>query len=272
MAIKQQEVKFKIHHCINDSSKGTIFYFPGGGFISSSAIDLPRYQLEAFTGLFDVVTVDYPLAPEMALKDILIKTKKAVSNFITNEFDNKINLSSIVFYGRSAGSYLVAYLCSQFMIEGKDYPQRLIMLYGYSDFNDEAFLTPSTYYQHRPALTAQEERQILALSDSPASRFQRVLLYIHARKTGRWLDYLSINKNNIHDYNLNEYLPNFPPTFLAYSKQDPDVNLHHSVNMEALIPKTQVFVSQSVDHMFDQKPNKETEHFMQQLLAFLSEV
>lgn len=264
-----QENIFSIHYCVNEKPKGTVFYFHGGGFVASSESDLPSYQFEALLNKFDMALVDYPLAPDVSLKDILAITEEAILSVIEANTHTDLHLDNIVFYGRSAGAYMAANLCSRFIRDNKRVPDQLIMLYGYTHFNDEAFNTPSPYYDSRVNLTVPQEKHILSLKKSPSSRYTRTLLYMQARKTGKWLDYLSITDDTINEYDVRAYLSSFPHTFLGYSKHDPDVDPSHSKLLEQFIPNTNVFVSDSKDHVFDQNLHAETEEFLKQLLSFL---
>lgn len=261
-----------IKYCTTTKSKGTLFYFHSGGFMASSAFDLPKYQFDQLNKIYDVVLVRYPLAPEVSLDIILKETKEAVVQMFHDQNYENLCEKSIIFYGRSAGAYLAAYLCSKLIKEGIRVPDKLILLYGYAHFNDEAFYAPLAYYQNKTTLTLQQEKQILSMKKSNISRFQRTLLYMNARKLGTWFDYLSIHQDSLKEYNLMDNLSSFPTTFLGYSKYDPDVDPNHSKILEQFIPNTSVFISDSKDHVFDQSQNEETKVFLKRLISFLDKV
>jgi acetyl esterase len=269
MENKHQDDMFSITYCTSSVVKGTLFYFHGGGFVASSAYDLPQYQLKELKERYDIVLVDYPLAPEVPLQSILQQTYRSIQKLLNQEINKDLHIESIVFYGRSAGAYMAMYLTSKLVEDKQRIPDQLILLYGYTHFNDEAFLKSSPYYQDKSSLTTQQEKDILSLKKTTTSRFQRTLVYMNARKTGKWLDYLSIKKDELDDYNLLNYLNYFPKTFIGYAFNDPDVDFEHSKVMERLIPDTHVFTSHSDNHMFDQDLNSETKQLMIQLIDFL---
>lgn len=256
-------------NCTGNQTKGTLFYFHGGGFVASSETDLPSFQLEALVRLYDVVLVDYPLSPEVPLMTILRKTTIAIEQALELDSQTNFNKETIVFYGRSAGAYLAAYVCSQFIKHNKKVPDKLILLYGYAHFNDEAFRTPSKYYKDRVNLTPNQEKEILSLKKSASSRFSRTLIYMQARKAGRWFDYLSISNEMLEELDVRKYVDRFPATLLAYSKHDPDVHPSHSQELAQMIPNIELFISESNDHAFDQIRNAETKIFLTKLIDFI---
>lgn len=249
----------------HETSKGTILYFHGGGFIASTPRDLPKYQIEYLKD-FDILLIDYPLAPQNGLKAIL----ESVESLVEEIFQDNINLKRpIFFYGRSAGAYIASYVYARRKYLNQVNVSGLILFYGYYHFEDEAFSLPSKYYQGKSRMNEQSVKQLVETKLTLSSRMNRTLVYMYAREKGLWLNYLGLEKVSFSDYNLESSLSHFPPTFLATSMDDPDVNVEFTKQMVRKIKEVTVFYSQSEDHMFDQTENDETRNLFSSIRLFL---
>ncbi|MDF2571720.1 MAG: hypothetical protein K0R55_3324, partial [Sporomusa sp.] len=109
----------------------TIIYFHGGGLLYGVRDDLPELYISQFLQSgYDFLALDYPLAPESKLDQILKSASDMLSFYLKN-FDTIFNLekNTYVLFGRSAGAYLSFMLCDM-LIKNKDLlPAALISLY-----------------------------------------------------------------------------------------------------------------------------------------------
>ena len=100
---------------VSPENKGTIFYIHGGGFCigDKDDEDYIRYQMELIDGGYNVVTVDYTLAPQDPYPAAGIQVNEAFKFFI-GEAQEKygIDPDRVVVCGNSAGSQLAGHLAN----------------------------------------------------------------------------------------------------------------------------------------------------------------
>jgi len=214
----------------NDSSaKATLLYFHGGGLLYGTRDDLPELYCELLVESgYNLLTVDYPLAPEVKLPTIVTCLKEAIDWFLQN-YQTTLGLknSTYFLFGRSAGAFLTYLLSAR-------YPQPeqkgLISFYGYYDLTNSAFSQPSSYYNQFPKiapLTAQA--LIYPKPITEVSINERFSLYLSGRQFGNWLSYLVNSPSEKETFSLTDTeLAKLPPAFLAHSSADQDVPVETS--------------------------------------------
>lgn len=259
---------YELIKSIHSKALGTILYFHGGGFMASTPYDLPKYQREYFKD-FDMFLIDYPLAPQNTLTSILESVESIVDQLFEDELYNQ---GPIIFYGRSAGSYMASYVYARRKAKNLKNASGLVLFYGYYHFEDNQFNQPSMYYRGKSRLDELSATQILEQKLTLSSRMNRLLVYMYAREKGRWLDYLGIDRNTISHFNLESTLVEFPLTFLAASIYDPDVNVEYTKQMVSQIKEVTVFYSQSNEHAFDQVEDEDTKHLFSSIVLFLQTI
>ncbi|WP_430611302.1 alpha/beta hydrolase [Enterococcus sp. DIV0876] len=252
--------------------KGTILYFHGGGFLYGYRNDLPKSYLQLFlTSGYSIFTFDYPLAPEASLMRIYQSTQKALQWFLHEGWQHSgLGNKDYVLFGRSAGGYLVSLLTAT---QPQAYQIGLIRFYGYQQILNQAFFTPSPYYQRFPTippLEVQELIQSVPLTEgSLATRFP---LYLSARQFGNWHTYLG--KRNELRY-LDQQLQNFkhyPPTFLAHCQEDPDVPIQASKTFAESLPCVKTEWLSDSAHDFDRQQNPTADYCYQKLIEWLDQL
>ncbi|MGX7148110.1 alpha/beta hydrolase [Enterococcus ureasiticus] len=214
----------------NDSStKATLIYFHGGGLLYGTRDDLPETYCELLTkNGYNLLTVDYPLAPEVKLPTIVTCLKEAIDWFLKN-YKTILGLenSNYFLFGRSAGGFLTYLLSARHRFEEQ---KGLISFYGYYDLTDPTFSQPSGYYNQFPKiapLAAQGLIQSRPITE--VSINERFSLYLSGRQFGNWLSYLVNTPSEKEDFSLTETeLTELPPTFLAHSSADQDVPVEAS--------------------------------------------
>lgn len=86
----------------------TIVWFHGGGFVSGRRSDVANY-LKILAGRgFNVVNVDYTIAPEAAYPTPIRQANKALAHLRANAGQLRINADKIVLAGDSAGAQIAA--------------------------------------------------------------------------------------------------------------------------------------------------------------------
>ncbi|MGM0216568.1 alpha/beta hydrolase [Enterococcus sp. AZ109] len=242
----------------------TILYFHGGGFLFGQRDDLPYINQLVENG-FNVLTLDYPLAPETKLVEIVSCLEEAIDWFLTHYADKlQLNNANFFLFGRSSGGYLASILTA------KGYKEQLglIRFYGYHDFDHASFTLPSPFYGRYPKVPPMEAQKIIGsqalAKDSLHARFP---LYLSARQYGTWLSYLGpIDEKLVVG---KERLQDFPPTFAVHCDQDPDVPVEASRQLAENSQHTLYIELKANEHDFDRKPNRQSDQVYDRLITWL---
>lgn len=233
----------------------TIVYLHGGGLLYGVRDDLPRPYLQMLLAAgYDVLAPDYPLAPESALPEILTVLQEQLEYYLQRDSrigEEKIN-NDYVLFGRSAGAYLAFMLAGRMAVA----PRALICLYGYTGLDVPEFAKPSAYYSKLAAVSiGQAEKLIGAAPVTYAPLESRLSLYIHARQTGRWPEYLGAQSEPQRFALTEAELKQLPPLFLAAATEDPDVPYRCSKALSRILPRAQMLTVYGSEHDFDRNTN-----------------
>lgn len=255
----------------NSGTKATLLYFHGGGLLYGNRDDLPeKYcQLLVENG-YNLLTVDYPLAPEVKLSTIYNCLKKSIDWFLKN-YHTTLGLDKpdYFLFGRSAGGFLT------YLLSARHYfPEQkgLISFYGYSNLTIPAFNQPSSYYNQFSKiapLTAQElihSKPVVEVSIN-----ERFSLYLSGRQFGNWLSYLVSTTSEKEAFSLTDAeLSKLPATFLTHSAADHDVPVKASRTASSKIPAVMYVEIEKLPHDFDNDlTNGEGLRVYQELIAWL---
>lgn len=249
-----------------DSKKATILYLHGGGFLFGDRDDLPELYLNSFLeNGFNVLTFDYPLAPETTLTEIIHCLEEAISWYLKN-YQTKLNLSNSDFFlfGRSAGGYLAS------LLTNNNYKQQLglIRFYGYHQLEHMDFVLPSSFYNRFPKVPPHEAQQLIqkqpVTDEVLAKRFP---IYLSARQYGNWLNYLGTITDEL---SLNsDQLKQFPPAFIVHCKEDPDVPPAASRQLSEAVKRSTLLELDLNEHDFDRAENPIADNVYQKLIRWL---
>ena len=230
----------------------TIIYIHGGGLMYGQRDDLPQEYIQNFLAAgYHFLALDYPLAPEAPLRDIYTETKKGIQWF-TEEYRSTLDITSDTFilFGRSAGAYLTLLLANDPELPD---PVKLISFYGYYSLNDPSFQKPSVYYKKYPIMPEKIIRKLIGPSPIAKGPLQtRYALYLYARQTGKWIEYLHATQEDCRNFSLTtDELQTLPPTFIAQSTDDQDVPYRIGKTLQASIPDSYFFSVTGLEHDFD---------------------
>lgn len=232
-----------IYSPLKQPAKAIIIYLHGGGMIFGSRKDLPEAYIRMLTEAgYQLISIDYPLAPEAPLSEILHETTQAVTWLC------KEHTEPIFIMGRSAGAYLA-------LSQALKHPQikGLIFFYGYYNLADIQMNRPSSFYsKFNPA-----DRKIAMDKRAPgviyeASLEERFPLYVYARQSGTWISMIVGPQDppSMYSYNVMD-LRKLPATFIASSKEDPDVPSQQSISLHAMVPQSELHLIDGSEHDFD---------------------
>lgn len=249
--IKGTDLHLHLYKSNHNRQEETIIYIHGGGFVYGSAHDLPdAYILQITQAGYDLILLEYPLAPEVKLGQILNSLESGVDWFITHAL-SKLDLKSTdyILFGRSAGAYLSALLSHRLQVK----PKALWLFYGYYSLQEAAFRVPSRHYLQYPKIEDAVAKQLMqpkVLVEGPKET--RFSLYIYYRQSGKWIFDILEDSENPADYSLTkEQLTKLPPAFLAASIGDADVPYRISKRMANTIPGAHLETIDSNEHDFD---------------------
>ncbi|GCF95264.1 esterase [Enterococcus florum] len=224
-----------IHLYMPETAKPQKFvvYFHGGGLVYGSKSDLPKKLAEVFLNKgFGVIALDYLLAPNSGLSDILAALKHTYKEIQ----DSYIKKAPFIFCGRSAGSYLMFLLTSELLKQQEALPDYLINFYGYTDLS--FIQTPRNL---NVPLIKEEMLPAFELEDSvwDDPQLQRYLLYLYGVQQNKLTEFYQAEST---DFALSaEQLAEFPPIFGSASTADQEVPFRYSKQLAKYHEKS-VFV------------------------------
>ncbi len=250
-------IKATFHQAHNNRKNISILYLHGGGLVYGNKDDLPKEYVQLFTDSgYDLIMLDYLLAPESPLEEIITNLETTINHF-TNHIYKDIGLPTpkYILFGRSAGAYLALLAAKRNNIMP---PSALILFYGYHSLKEAFFSTPNSHFLKMPRIPHSLISAIIEkkpLTNGPIQK--RYALYIYARQTGNWISLVApkIDSSSLSRYTLNnDDFKNLPPTFLAASTTDFDVPFEMSKIMSEAIPSSHLHLVQNKEHDFDRDP------------------
>lgn len=200
-----------------------------------------------------VVSVDYRLAPETKLPDIVEDVRDAyqwVREAGPASFGADPERIGIT--GESAGGYLTL-LCGTVL---QPRPKALASLFGYGDILGDWYAKPDAFYLQQPLVDENKARESVGTMPltEPAGPEVRWKFYLWTRQTGRWVQEVSgLDPEDDREalvrycpaYNVT---PDYPPTFLYHGTADTDVPCAQSEQM------AQALKAAGVEHEFFTHP------------------
>ena len=220
-----------------------ILWIHGGALIGGNRKDIRGEQLEFYLrNGFALVSIDYRLAPETKLPQIIADIRDAY-DWLHREGRPRFGFDSrrIVVAGHSAGGYLT--LMTGFCVSPR--PQALVSFYGYGDLIGGWYSRPDPFYcklapVEKDAAYASIGTEPVAdlslpgTSPDPRGRFQ---FYLYCRQHDLWpkevsgFDPDSESKQYVPFNPLWNVTPDYPPTLLLHGDLDTDVPYAQSVLM-----------------------------------------
>jgi acetyl esterase/lipase len=174
---------------------------------------------------FAQVSIDYRLAPETKLPDIIDDVREAF-----------LDPTRVGVIGGSAGGYLTQ--MAGFAVTPR--PKALVSLYGYGDIVGPWYSEPDPFYCQQPSVTEQEARSVIGnepVSEPDPKGPNRFRFYLWCRQTGNWPKEIMGVDPKTNDAAFTPYCPernvtrDYPPTLLLHGNADTDVPYERSVDM-----------------------------------------
>ena len=241
-------------YSIDRACAPVIVYIHGGGFIFGNRSELSEAQRNFYADAgFALFSIDYRLAPESNLSDILEDVQDAL-HWLIHEGSLRFSIDpeKIAVIGSSAGGFL-ALSTGTFPIK----PKAIVSFYGYGDISSDWAHMPSTYYLQKdriPEVLARKQLTSIIPTTSPVQ--ERFLFYVYTRQTGRWIQEIHHNDGSLASLSpIHQIDHQYPPTLLLHGTNDTDVPYEQSVYMRAALLKkgisAKLITIPNGDHVFD---------------------
>ena len=236
----------------------TIIYLHGGGLLFGQRDDLPRAHLVRLTGAgHRVVALDYPLAPETKLPQILDVVEAAVRTLVAMPELGCAELGYVLF-GRSAGGYLALQATARLVADdGVPGPAGVMDFYGYPAITDPKMARPSAYYSKLAPVSEQVAMAHVGGAPTSGSLEERFLLYVYGRQQGRWMELIGAvtpEARAAHSL-VGEALAQLPPVFACAGTADQDVPFSASRELRQKVARVTWLPVYDGEHDFDRDPS-----------------
>jgi len=187
---------------------------------------------------YTIVSIDYRLAPETKLPQILDDLRDAYT-WLHDRGPNLFNVDTtkIAVAGGSAGGYLT--LMSGFCVTPR--PAVLVSLWGYGDPTADWESRPSDVYRRQPLVSKADALSGVGsrpLADGFTGGRKRGRFYLYCRQQGLWPQEVVGLDPRTEDRQFNPYCPvrnvtkDFPPTLFIHGTADSDVPHEQSLQMD----------------------------------------
>jgi acetyl esterase/lipase len=247
--IGRDSIKSDFYRISNDKIVHPIIvWIHGGALMWGSSGSLPKEQLEFYLNAgYYVLSIDYRLAPETKLHEIIEDIKDAIIWVRNNDKQLQIDPKRLFVIGHSAGGYLA--LMTGYILDNP--PRAIVSFYGYGNIQNEWCNQPDSFYMNLGIIPKEKAFKLIRSSViTSASHNERFDLYLYCRQQGVWTKMVSGFDPGKEPEYFDRFCPikninsSFPPVLLIHGDNDTDVPFKQSVLMdEALRLK-------NIDHQF----------------------
>lgn len=281
--VEGHEILADVYRPDDEEVRPTIVWIHGGGLITGGrrGIDRQVRELAAARG-YALVSIDYRLAPETKLPELVSDVEAAVA-WAAGPGAVRFHLDSrrFVVAGASAGGYLT--LTTGY--RAKPRPTALVAIYGYGNLVAPWYAQPSTHPRHNrvkvPRDVADQQTDGTVVSNDRQRKGKGGLIYLYYRQNGLWPQEVSgFDRATIADRiapfePARNVTPDFPPTLLLHGTEDTDVPYAESRTMAQQLAKHGVsHVLKTIrggEHGFAGGNEQDIQDAYQTLRAFIDE-
>ena len=252
-------IKADVYRSNSNATQPAVVWIHGGALILGSRSDVSsRVKKHVLDRGYVLISVDYRLAPETPLSEIILDLEDAF-RWIRRDGPRLFNIdpARIAVVGGSAGGYLT--LTAGFRVRPR--PTVLLSLWGYGDLIGDWYSTPSPHPRHHQSKLTRDEanRQVSGppISDARDRKGDGGAFYQYCRQTGTWPQAVSGWDPHKEPQRFYPYMPvknvtaDFPPVALIHGTDDTDVPFEQSTMM------AEQFQQQGVPHILMSVPDGE---------------
>jgi acetyl esterase/lipase len=272
------EIKADVYQC-SGRARPVVISIHGGALIMGNRGQVDRTLLsKLLESGYTVVSIDYRLAPETKLPEILEDLQDAC-RWVRERGPElfSINPEKVAVMGGSAGGYLT--LSSGFRV--RPAPSVLVSFWGYGDIAGKWLTQPDPFYRQLPLVSKEEAFQAVSgpvVSES-SGRNNRQRFYLYCRQQGIWSKEVTGHDPDRESKAFDAFCPirnvsaQFPPTMLVHGTKDTDVPYEQSAIMDKELQRKGVeheFITvPGGGHGLGGTPREVVSRMQNQVLAFL---
>lgn len=243
-SVGECKIQVDVYRMSGEQARPALLYIHGGALIGGDRTSVRTEQLERYLDAgFTVVSMDYRLAPETKLPEILQDLADACGWLRTEgPFLFGVDADRIAVVGHSAGGYLT--LMAGLLTPR---PKALVSFYGYGDIAGAWYSRPDPFYCRQPAVSEEEAYRVVGgppLSEGGSNA--RFRFYLYCRQQGLWPREVAGHEPETEPAvfdafcPLRNVTPDYPPTLLLHGDQDTDVPYEQSVLMAEALERSGV--------------------------------
>jgi acetyl esterase/lipase len=228
--------------------RSVVVWIHGGALIMGSRTGVPSQLLDLCRKEgFALVSLDYRLAPEVKLPEIIDDIKDAFRWLRDKGPDLlAIDPDKMVVAGGSAGGYLT--MMTGICITPR--PKALVAYWGYGDVDGDWYTKPSEFYRKQPLVKKEEAEKavghsVLTGAEGNAGR-NRGRFYLYLRQNGLWTKEVTGFDPVSDRSKLDPFCPvrnitaDYPPILMIHGTKDDDVPYELSAAMDKELAKHKV--------------------------------
>jgi len=233
------KVQADVYRPADAKVRPAVVWIHGGALIMGSRTGVPKNLLELCEREgYVLVSIDYRLAPEVKLPDIIADLKDALS-WVRAQGPKLFHVDPkrVVVAGGSAGGYLT--MMAGICVEPP--PRALVAYWGYGDVDGDWYTKPSAFYREKVPLVAKDSAykgvggSVLTGTDGKTGP-PRSQYYLYLRQNGLWTKEVTgfdpTDKTKLDPYcPVRNITPKYPPILMVHGTVDTDVPYQLSAEM-----------------------------------------
>lgn len=244
------KVELDVHRPESPEVLPVVVWIHGGALLMGSRAGVPQNLSQLCREeKFALVSIDYRLAPQAKLPEIIEDLKDAFAWIRGKGAElERLDPKKVVVTGGSAGGYLT--LMAGVAVEPR--PTALVAYWGYGDVDGDWYAKPSEFYRKSKPLYTREEAlggladRVVTAPPDKAQAEARQRYYLFLRQNGLWTREVTGFEPGKDRAKLDPYCPvrnvtsAYPPTLLVHGTQDTDVPYDLSAAMAKELERQKV--------------------------------